>query len=113
MVLAGVVTGFYLTTLIRNKISSLKNWVLSHYSLCTIWFLVPLSSQFILKWPMVAAHWNIKYVDQGWLESMSGIRVVNKLSRIRNTVYTYRPKNPIIYLSTFIIIVVLTLVCQF
>jgi hypothetical protein len=25
MVLAGVVTGFYLTTLIRNKISSLKN----------------------------------------------------------------------------------------
>lgn len=113
IVLAGVISGFYITTLINTEKSKITQWVLRHYSICTIWFLVPLSSQFILKWPILAAHWNIKYIDHGWLEASSGINSNHYLLKIRNYVHLYRPKRPIIYLSTFIIVITLLLIYEF
>jgi hypothetical protein len=41
---------------------------MSHYASCTIWFLVPLSTQFILTEPIKIGHNYLKIVDQGWFE---------------------------------------------
>jgi hypothetical protein len=112
IVLIGVIIGYYLSTNLKMSESSIKKRILSHYSLCSIWFLVPLSSQFILKWPIMTAHLNIKYVDQGWLESISGINTNKIIININNLVSTYRPKRPSIYLTTFIIIVTLSIIIQ-
>jgi hypothetical protein len=45
---------------------------ISHYASCIIWFLVPLSSQFILSIPIKSGHYFLKLVDQAWLETIGG-----------------------------------------
>jgi len=107
IVTSGVLAGFYITTTIEPKTSTLINQIISHYSLCSIWFLVPLSSQFILKFPITIAHYNLKYVDHGWLESVSGINTNKTLLNTRNYIASIRPKRPAIYLSTFTLIIVI------
>lgn len=110
IVVMGVGAGFYLSANLNTNKALIAQWTISHYALCSIWFLVPLSSQFILKWPIVAAHWNIKYIDQGWLETISGININNKFITINNLIASNRPKNPSIYLSTFILILAITII---
>ena len=107
MVILGATSAYYLTVFLKSDNAFLIKWTLSHYSLCTIWFLVPLSSQFILKWPMLAAHWNLKYIDQGWLEFTSGLNTHQKLLRLRNQVILSTPKGPTIYLTSFIVVLAL------
>ena len=107
MVILGATSAYYLTVFLKSDNAFLIKWTLSHYSLCTIWFLVPLSSQFILKWPMLAAHWNLKYIDQGWLEFTSGLNTHRKLLRLRNQVILSTPKGPTIYLTSFIVVLAL------
>lgn len=113
IVTLGILAAYLITTNLTYKPAFLIDWALSHYALCTIWFLVPLSSQFILKWPIITAHLNIKYVDQGWLEIVSGLNINKTLIKIRNSTSLYRPKNPTAYLSTFIVILAILMVTIF
>jgi NADH-ubiquinone oxidoreductase chain 5 len=105
----GVLVAYYMTTYIGPAPAHLAKWTLRHYALCSIWFLVPISSQFILKWPISAAHLNIKYIDHGWLESLSGLKSNEILVNINNSISSYSSKTPILYLSTFIIIAITTI----
>lgn len=113
IVIIGVGVAFYITTLNTKISSNLIEWALTHYSLCSIWFLVPLSTQIILKWPIYVAHLNIKYIDQGWVENISGLKANRKLINLRNYIYNIGPKNPSSYLITFSIIIILSVIILF
>lgn len=52
---------------------------LNHYASCMIWFLVPLSSQFVIKLPIYMSHNYLKLIDQSWLEILGG-QGIHKLS---------------------------------
>jgi len=62
----GLIVGYTIASSNKNLFYEYKN--LNHYALCTIWFLVPLSTQFIIKFPLWLAHINLKSIDQGWTE---------------------------------------------
>jgi hypothetical protein len=65
-----IFTGIILSYLIskRNKIITSISNNINHYASCIIWFLVPLSTQFLLIYPSKFAHLNLKIIDQGWIE---------------------------------------------
>jgi len=65
-ILIGLIIGYYISTSNSLIFSQTNN--ISHYALCIIWFLVPLSTQFIIKFPFWIAHLNLKSIDQGWIE---------------------------------------------
>jgi NADH-ubiquinone oxidoreductase chain 5 len=66
LILIGLILGFIVSN-IQKYLFSIKNNV-NHYARCIIWFLVPLSTQFILDYPLKLAHWNLKIIDHGWIE---------------------------------------------
>jgi NADH-ubiquinone oxidoreductase chain 5 len=62
----GLLIGFYISSL-NHRLFSIQNNI-KHYAVCLIWFIVPLSTQFIIKFPIYVAHINLKSIDQGWIE---------------------------------------------
>jgi hypothetical protein len=76
-----------------------------HAARCIIWFLVPLSSQFIMKAPLNVAHAYIKIIDQGWFERLSGQGRFHTSISTTNTILSYSPKHPTLYLSTSITLI--------
>jgi hypothetical protein len=76
--------------LIENK--------LNHYASCIIWFLVPLSTQFVIKLPIYLSHNYLKLTDQSWLEALGG-QGMSKLSRkSSNLLITSTKPIPVNYL---------------
>lgn len=96
----GLLMAWYLTTLSSTNKSSMLSSPLLHYSSCSIWHLVPLSSQFIISIPLSVSHQYIKTTDQGWLELTSGNGIHTLFSHFNTTIISYTPKSPSSYLST-------------
>jgi NADH-ubiquinone oxidoreductase chain 5 len=65
-IISGLVLGFFITK-IDKYIFPIQNSI-NHYARCTIWFTAPLSTQFILNYPIKLAHLNLKIIDHGWAE---------------------------------------------
>lgn len=109
IVIIGLATGWIISTISSDLPSKALNIPLNHYASCLIWFLVPLSSQFILKAPLQIAHNYIKLVDQGWLEIYSGQGSNKWLIIINNTIIINSPKTANSYLvsaSTITIVII-------
>ena len=56
---------------IRKSSHALNNPLLTDIS-CYIWFIVPLSTQIIIKRPLYLGKYNLMLIDQGWLEEIGG-----------------------------------------
>ena len=97
---------------IPNRISSciLIKIPYTHYASCMIWYLVPLSSQFIIKLPLSAAHHYLKSIDQGWIE-ITGSQGINKnINTLSNKYNLIVPKTPSIHLISSSISTLLTVI---
>lgn len=105
LVRAGALVGFYICSSKSNNTTMPANLIVRYYASCNIWFLVPLSSQFILKSPLQIALFINKYIDQGWLELRSGQNLNKKLLMLRASTISNSPKIPTSYLITSIIII--------
>lgn len=71
---------------------------ISHRASCSIWYLVPMSSQFTIKLPIILAHNYLKSVDQGWTESSRGQGRNKLIIKSRNAYMLNIPKSPSSYL---------------
>jgi NADH-ubiquinone oxidoreductase chain 5 len=100
IVILGFLAGWYITNLTSTNKSLSIQYTMSHYGSCLIWYLVPLSSQFIIKFPILTAHQYIKSTDQGWLELASANGIHSLLATYRNSVIYISPKSPTSYLVT-------------
>jgi NADH-ubiquinone oxidoreductase chain 5 len=100
IVLSGLIVAWYVSSITSAHKSPMSLMPLSHYGSCLIWFLVPLSSQFIIKFPLSISHHFIKSTDQGWLEIASGNGLHIILTKYGNHIIQYSPKSPASYLST-------------
>ena len=107
LVIIGAFIAFYISSNLQTSSSILINWVTTHYASCLIWFLVPLSSQFIIKWPLYSAHFRIKHIDQGWLETFSGLNSNKLITRLNTRILYNTPKIVSSYLITFCLITAL------
>jgi len=105
IIILGLLLAWVINSSINHSNSATINFVLSHYARCLIWFLVPLSTQFIIKLPLVSAHHYLKTIDQGWFEIISGQGTFNLSSAQTNIILNTTPKHPTIYLSISITLI--------
>nr|AOR07205.1 NADH dehydrogenase subunit 5 [Mesenchytraeus cf. pedatus SL-2017] len=73
---------------------------ISHRASCSMWYLVPMSSQFTMKMPMVLAHNYLKSIDQGWTEVSSGQGTNKFIMSSSNKYLSLSPKTPSSYILT-------------
>jgi hypothetical protein len=87
--LAFVVTvlGGLLIYIVINISSTLsKDIKLIHNRRALIWFIVPISTQIIIKFPFAFGKINLKVVDQGWVEVVGAQGLFRLLSIIRKKI---------------------------
>lgn len=82
---------------------------MSHYASCTIWFLVPLSTQFILTEPIKIGHNYLKIVDQGWFEKIRGQGIIANIITSSASIIKNAPYTPNSYLIITVIASLFTL----
>lgn len=97
LILRGALLGWATSIISTNK-RKLINVNISHYASCIIWFLVPLSSQFVLSKPIILGHYYLKIVDQAWLETVGGQGSNNFIMKTSSRIIKNRPTLPNSYL---------------
>lgn len=103
IILIGTLIGWRSSLYNTNKRKALSiNF--SHFASCTIWFLVPLSTQFIIMEPIKLRHRYLKFVDQGWFEKMRGQGIISYIMTISSSLIKNRPYTPNSYLLIRVII---------
>lgn len=110
----GFLVGWIYSILKSNYISPLLRNNTLHAASCTIWFLVPLSTQFILKYPLISAHNSLKLIDQGWTELSRGQGILLNLLSTSNKSLFNSPNTPnTLILSTVLrmLLIVPTFTC--
>lgn len=108
-IVLGFITGVLYSSIKSTLPSSLRKTKSLHRASCTMWFLVPLSSQFILKTPLMLAHQSLKRIDQGWTETIGGQGTLTNITSSTSWLISIRPKRPnTLILTSTISIVVLT-----
>jgi NADH-ubiquinone oxidoreductase chain 5 len=71
-VTSGLALGWISSVVLSNKSRIMISLHLLNYASCIIWFLVPVSSQFQLRNPLLGGHLLLKSIDHGWLELIGG-----------------------------------------
>lgn len=99
LITTGLIIAWIINTNHKINTSYSIKAAITHYASCIMWFLVPISSQFIIKAPLFTAHQYIKTIDQGWLELLAGQGSFSTSSNISNTVISIIPKQPTTYLT--------------
>jgi len=98
-----------LSPLCITALGALIGWVISstkeaqfypklQYISCIMWFLVPISSQFVLKQPFLIANNSLTLIDQSWLELAGGYGINKSIIYIRNSVMSTSKGTPSGYL---------------
>jgi len=108
MVMCGVLMAWIIMVFVEN--SMLINVEFRHYARCIMWYLVPLSRQFMINYPFVVAHKYLKDMDQGWLEISSGQGFAKFIFKTRNLIMIDSPilvSSYLIVSRTFIIIFIM------
>nr|QGZ10057.1 NADH dehydrogenase subunit 5 [Eisenia tracta] len=98
LVMLGALMAWLMSTSSQKMSSTLMNMPMSHYASCLMWFLVPLSSQFMLKLPMYMSHSYLKLLDQAWLEVLGGQGMSNLSLQTSNILMSASKPMPINYL---------------
>nr|YP_010481481.1 NADH dehydrogenase subunit 5 [Drawida ghilarovi]UIX22933.1 NADH dehydrogenase subunit 5 [Drawida ghilarovi]UIX22946.1 NADH dehydrogenase subunit 5 [Drawida ghilarovi] len=111
MIIMGLWTSWIMSSSsIINKSKFMFN-VKIHYASCLMWFLVPLSSQFMMKPPMKMSLYSLKLIDQSWLEMMGGLgfnKYMNSLSNSSFIFQSYSPMN-MIFISMMFMMMIMSL----
>nr|QGZ10005.1 NADH dehydrogenase subunit 5 [Eisenia nordenskioldi nordenskioldi] len=111
LVTLGASMAWIMSSSTQKTPSFLMNNPINHYASCMMWFLVPLSSQFMMKLPMFMSHSYLKLLDQAWMETLGG-QGINSLSiRASNTLMSSSSPLPINYLlmSSILTLLIFTL----
>nr|NP_008245.1 NADH dehydrogenase subunit 5 [Lumbricus terrestris]Q34947.1 RecName: Full=NADH-ubiquinone oxidoreductase chain 5; AltName: Full=NADH dehydrogenase subunit 5 [Lumbricus terrestris]AAC46871.1 NADH dehydrogenase subunit 5 [Lumbricus terrestris]prf//2122275H NADH dehydrogenase:SUBUNIT=5 [Lumbricus terrestris] len=109
--LGALMSWFFLTTTNMTKTCLYIRHPIINYFSCTMWFLVPLSSQFMMKLPMYVSHNYLKLTDQSWLELLGGQGINNVSSKASNIYLASLKSTPMNYLMmSSMLLLVATLV---
>nr|QGZ09940.1 NADH dehydrogenase subunit 5 [Eisenia nordenskioldi nordenskioldi] len=108
LVVLGAYMAWLMSSSLQNASTTLILHPLNHYASCGMWFLVPLSSQFMLKLPMFMSHYYLKLLDQAWLETIGGQGMSNLSAQVSNMLMTSSKPLPVNYLLMPLILMSLT-----
>lgn len=107
----GVLIAWVLSSSLITLPRSIIYYSLTHYASCFMWFLVPLSSQFVIKWPLLISLTLLKLIDQSWLELLGGQETTKIFNTSSNFIMHYQSYNPVNFLAislglTFVILLI-------
>lgn len=97
LVITGAILGWIVSKTSRNK-RKIIDLNITHFASCIIWFLVPLSTQYILSLTIKSGHQLLKFVDQTWLETIGGQGMYNTIISSSSNIIKNRPTIPNSYL---------------
>ena len=103
IILIGVIIGWRSSIYTTNKRKYLL-FNFSHYASCIIWFLVPLSTQFMIIQPIKIGHEYLKLVDQAWFEKIRGQGIMSNIIAVSSSIIKNIPQTPNSYLLISIIL---------
>lgn len=109
LVAIGASIAWLISTTRQKNQSLLIHSQINHYASCIIWFLVPLSSQFIIKLPMYMSHNYLKLADQSWLEMLGGQGIWNLSNKTSNILITSSKPMPVNYIIMSSVLGLITL----
>ena len=92
----GALVSFFL--LISFNLFSIKFFYFFNMN-SSMWFIVPISTQFIIKYPLIIGKYNIIISDQGWLEEFGRKGIFFLISFIYKYIRTFHNLSPLLYLS--------------
>jgi len=107
IILIGFILGWIQTSHLTTQKAKLINISKSHYASSIIWFLVPLSTQFIFKHPINIAHNILKSNDQGWIEILRGPGIIKQVLYLDYKLITNTPNIPNSYIISAIVAIVI------
>lgn len=81
----GFITSWIFASSLTSASRNLLSLKLTHYSLCLIWFLVPLASQNTIKLPLKVGHTSITSLDNGWEELIGGQGILRASSYVSSS----------------------------
>jgi NADH-ubiquinone oxidoreductase chain 5 len=110
MVTLGLITAWIIRSSNIVHKSNIILIPLTHAASCTMWFLVPLSSQFIIKQPIYIAHNYLKSLDQSWLEMLGGQGARNYSSYVSNNIIKSFNTTPVNFLLMSAILTMLAII---
>ena len=110
-IFVGVLTGLYLTTKLITSNSILLSKPLLHEAITKIWFLIPLSTQFIFKLSIFITINSLKTIDQGYIEFISGqgFIITIKINTNYSSLISPLSVNQFILISTITTITIISL----
>lgn len=97
LVITGAILGWMVSKTSRTKRKIIDANIL-HYASCIMWFLVPLSSQYVLSLTIKSGHQLLKFVDQAWLEVIGGQGTYSTIISTSSNIIKNRPTIPNSYL---------------
>lgn len=109
IVILGLLIAWYINTQQLKNMPAIIQAPITHHASCLIWFLVPLSSQFTMKTPMLISHNYLKSLDQSWLELLGGQGVARSRFLASNSIISIFNTKPVNYLIISSILMLLTL----
>ena len=104
-VLGGVLIAYVI--IIELSISSHLNLV--HDRRAIIWFIVPISTQIILKLPIKLGSYSLKIIDQGWVERFGAQGIFRWLSSIFKKYQLWQNSVITVHLSIILLVLILFL----
>nr|BDQ44312.1 NADH dehydrogenase subunit 5 [Amynthas phaselus] len=109
MVMLGLMVAWFTNVYQMKHSPAMMLFPMVHHASCLMWFLVPLSSQFIMKMPMFISHNYLKSLDQSWLESLGGQGMASSSFLASNSMMKVFNTKPVNYLMMSSMLMVLTL----
>nr|BDQ44429.1 NADH dehydrogenase subunit 5 [Amynthas corticis] len=109
MVMLGLLMAWYVSTQQLKNMPAMMQLPMTHHASCLMWFLVPLSSQFTMKVPMLISHNYLKSLDQSWLELLGGQGMASSSFLASNSMMNTFNTKPVNYLMMSSILMLLTL----
>ena len=97
LIVFGAIIRIYILNYIKNILS-----IYNLYASSTMWFLVPLSTQLIIKPASYVTHNILKSLDHGWLENLTAQGSNNTIILRTNILIKYNPQNPNMYILLII-----------
>nr|YP_009244892.1 NADH dehydrogenase subunit 5 [Amynthas cucullatus]AMO26990.1 NADH dehydrogenase subunit 5 [Amynthas cucullatus] len=109
MMMLGLLVAWYMNTQQMKNAPVMMQTPMMHHASCLMWFLVPLSSQFTMKMPMLISHNYLKSLDQSWLELVGGQGMAKSSFSASNSMMDMFNTKPVNYLMMSSILMVLAL----
>jgi hypothetical protein len=114
-IIIGICLAIYITKPNSFLTTLLQRHMFTHFFLCSIWLIAPVSTQLILKYPLISAKTHLSLLDLGWWELFipkSSYFTITNITKIFHSLNAITPTNLIILRAILTLPYIIFLFCS-